>query len=141
MKYILWFAAATIIALGSASVAKAQVAVIANPSVTENSLDANTLLSIYMLNKRNWSDGSRIVVFDLKDDLPSKSKFYGRLGKSPKAMKQTWLRLKLTGEAQPPRTAGTEESMAAMVASTPGAIGYCDAGKAGGNVKVLLKLN
>ena len=70
MKYILWFAAATIIALGSASVAKAQVAVIANPSVTENSLDANTLLSIYMLNKRNWSDGSRIVVFDLKGRPP-----------------------------------------------------------------------
>jgi ABC-type phosphate transport system substrate-binding protein len=141
MKLWIALAAAIVIALGSATDVKAQVAVIANPSVTESSLDANTLLAIYMLNKRSWNDGSRIVVFDLKDDLPSKSKFYGYLGKSPKAMKQTWLRLKLTGEAQPPQTAGTEESMAAMVASTTGAIGYCDAGKAGGNVKILMKLN
>ncbi len=44
----------------------------------------------------------------------------------------------LSGDGQAPDALGSEDEVVNKVASTPGAIGYVSADKAGDNVKILL---
>lgn len=118
----------------------AQVAVIANKSVSASSVDASSLSNIYSLDSKNLG-GVTVVVLDLGEDNDAKKKFYAFLGKSFADMKKVWLKAKLTGNGNPPITVASEEEMIKKVASTPGAIGYVSASKVTGDVKVLKKID
>lgn len=119
---------------------QAQVAVIVNKSVPAASLSASQVSDLYALNTKQWGNGSKVVVFDLKTDGDVKSKFYGFLGKSSGDLKKIWMRLKLTGEAEPPTALASDDEILAKVASTPGAIGFVSADKVNDKVKVVAKI-
>jgi ABC-type phosphate transport system substrate-binding protein len=134
-KYIL----IAFILLGAAA-AQAQVAVIANKSVSESSISAGKLNDIYSLRLKTWNNGKEIVPVTLKSDNETSQKFFGSLGKPMMEMKKLWMKIQLTGEGQPPTGVGSDDDMIAKVASTPGAIGFVSADKVNGSVKVLLTI-
>jgi ABC-type phosphate transport system substrate-binding protein len=121
--------------------ASAQVAVIANKSVAESTIDASKLSSIYSLKDKTWSDGKSIVPVMLKGDSQATDKFFSAVGKSKIEMNKLWMKLQLTGEGQAPEGMSSEDEVLNKVASTPGAIGFVSVSKAGSNVKILFTIN
>jgi ABC-type phosphate transport system substrate-binding protein len=119
----------------------AQVAVIANKSVSENSITNDKLADIYLSKTKTWDDGSRIVRFTCKTDNDISGKFFSTVGKSHADMKKLWMKLQLTGAGQAPDALGSDEETINVVSSTPGAIGFIDAKKVNDKVKVLLTIN
>ena len=117
-----------------------QVAVIANKSVPENSITSSKLEDIYTLRAKTWSDGKAIVPFTIKSETEIVDKFFSAIGKSNSEIKKIWMKIQLTGEGQAPEGLGSEDDVLNKVASTPGAIGFVDAKKVNGNVKVLLEI-
>jgi ABC-type phosphate transport system substrate-binding protein len=110
----------------AAPASSAEVAVIANPSVPAKQVDKSLLLDMYSGDVKEWDNGERIVLLDLKPKSDVKAAFYEFLGKSASRMKSVWMKNMLTGEGQPPESVETQEAIVEMVASTPGAIGYVD---------------
>jgi ABC-type phosphate transport system substrate-binding protein len=136
LKYILLI---TILILFETSI-KAQVVIIANKSVSANSLSKSKVADIYSLNIKNWDNGEKIILFDLKGNSGTKEKFYSFIGKSNSDMKSLWMRAQLTGAGFAPATLISEEEVLNKVASTPGAIGYVSPKVVTGSVKVLAKI-
>jgi ABC-type phosphate transport system substrate-binding protein len=118
----------------------AQVAVIANKSVTETEISKSKLIEIYSLSANKWKSGEKIVVFDLKSEGKTRNEFYSFLGKSPDDLKKIWMRAQLTGEGTAPKSFGSEYEILEKVASTPNSIGFVAADKVNASVKVLLTI-
>lgn len=119
--------------------ASAQVAMIANPSVQEYTIDRTVVVKFYTLAESKWSDGSAATVFDLKQDHPVRAKMLDYISKEPLELRRMWLKAVASGAAKAPEALATEEEVVEKVASTPGAIGYVSANKVGKGVKVLLR--
>jgi ABC-type phosphate transport system substrate-binding protein len=114
------------------------VAVIAHKSAPAQNLEADKILDIYTLNTKNWADGSKITVFELKGDSPVKSRFYTALNTAFAEMQKIWLKKQFSGKGLPPTAVNSEQELLERVANTPGAIAYVNAETAkSGNVKVL----
>jgi ABC-type phosphate transport system substrate-binding protein len=120
-----------------ANVATAQVAIIAHKSVATASVETDKILDIYTLNSKNWSDGGKITVFDMKVEAAAKARFYAALSVSPVDMQKTWLKKQFAGKGPVPIAVASEDEMLAKVAATPGAIGYVSVDKVTKDVKVL----
>jgi ABC-type phosphate transport system substrate-binding protein len=132
--------ALTLCLCGIESVAKADdhYEIVANPSVNEKILSANSLRSIFSMRLKTWSDGTKIRVFVLSDDdqlhqIVSKEK----LNVFPYQLRSTWDRLVFSGTGQAPIKVNSSEEMLAKIASTPGAIGYLWRANINENVNVL----
>lgn len=116
----------------------AQVAVIANKSVSDNSISVTAAGNIYALAQSSWSDGKKITVFDNSGDV--KNAFYNALGKDPLSLKKEWMKKQLTGEAKAPQALSSDDEVIKKVSDTPGAIGFVKLSSVSGNVKTLLQL-
>ncbi len=117
----------------------AQVAVIANPSVKEYTIDRQVVVKFYTLADTKWSDGSPVALFDLKSDHPVREKMLEYIGKEPLELRRIWLKAVASGAAKAPEVLTTEEEIVEKVAATPGAVGYVSAAKVGKGVKVLMR--
>lgn len=121
------------------SMALAQVAIIANPSVAEYTIDRPVVVKFYTLADSKWSDGSAATVFDLKPDHPTRAKMLDYISKEPLELRRIWLKAVASGAAKAPEALATEEEVVEKVAATPGAVGYVSANKVGKGVKVLMR--
>ena len=121
----------------------AQVAIIAHPSVPEGEVDRRDLLQIYGLNKQNWSNEDKIIVFDFGQgiDVNEKSVFYDNLGRGQAVFFRRWAKKKYSGETNIPTLVKTSDEMIELVSKTPGAIGYVSASSVPDGVKVLATIN
>ena len=115
----------------------AQVAVIANKSLSFHTIDLQTLRSLYFLDAKE-ADGTTVKLFCFKDENGATVQFFTAMGKSFNDTKKIWIRMKLTGNGEPPSAVASDEEMIAKVEATPGAIGFVAADKVSGKVKVLL---
>ena len=121
----------------SAGVADA-VDVIANKSVSLNSLSLATARAIFGMRQVKWPDGAPIRVFVLPDDHAIHGALCKeRLNLFPYQLRQSWDRLVYSGMAQAPSEVLSEEELLNKVAATPGAIGYVKKVKANDPVKIL----
>lgn len=119
--------------------APAQVSVIANKSVSDNSIKLSEAGNIYSLAQTTWSDGAKIVVFDNAGD--AKNSFYSAIDKDIMSLKKEWMKKQLTGAAKAPQSVSSDEDMVKKISETPGAIGFVkQAASLNGNVKVLLQV-
>jgi len=121
----------------SAGVASA-VDVIANKSVSLNSLTLASARAIFGMRQVKWPDDAPIRVFVLPDD----NAVHGALCKErlnlfPYQLRQSWDRLVYSGMAQAPNEVSSEAELLNKVAATPGAIGYVRKVKAHDPVKIL----
>ena len=117
----------------------AQVAVIANKSISVAKINLATLNNIYSLEQVDLG-GTKVQLFDLAEESGAKSSFYNALGKPAAEFKKIWMKKKLTGNGNPPKPVASEDDMLAKVASTPGAIGFVSASKVNSSVKVILEI-
>lgn len=103
-------------------------------SVTDTSL-------IYWRKKLYWADGKRMQPVNLPTDHPLRKEFSQVvLGSLPETQTEYWNGLYYQGTS-PPHVVASQEAMLRFVAETPGAIGYVDACKVDGRVKVVLWLD
>ena len=111
---------------------------VTHPSVNADRLPRNLLRSIFGMRLRTWQDGPPIRVFVLPDDAPVHSVFTKQqLNIFPYQLRAAWDRLTFTGTGQAPITVQSEDEMYALVASTPGAIGYLSETRIDEHVRVI----
>lgn len=128
--------ALTVAGLSAAPNASADTVVIVHPSNTA-ALDDETISKIFQGQTKSFPGGAEASPVDLKEGA-TREDFSGKVLKRTTAqIKAYWARQIFTGGARPPKELDSEESVVKFVASTPGAIGYVDASKAGAGVKVL----
>jgi ABC-type phosphate transport system substrate-binding protein len=119
----------------ASTLASAEMVVIANPSVSINSLAAAQLSRLFLGQSNVYADGSRAVPLDTSGD--SRSQFYRDiLKRQPEQVEKYWARMIFTGKAQPPREVRVAD-IKSVVAETPGAIAYIERSKVDSSVKVL----
>ncbi|MCV2362130.1 phosphate ABC transporter substrate-binding protein [Paucibacter sp. DJ1R-11] len=123
-------------ALALAGAAQADIAVIVHPS-NATALDDEQISKIFLGQTKTFSGGGEAVPVDQKEGATREDFGNKVLKKNPSQLKALWARQIFTGGAKPPREMGGDDEVLKFVASTPGAIGYVDAGKANSSVKVV----
>ncbi len=123
-------------AIPAADCLQAEDCVIVHPGVALESISAEGFKDIFLGRKTTWPDGSLVAVIVPKsgathDDL------LGRLDKSTEQFLIGWKKLVFTGRGFMPDMVAAEEALVALVARTPGAIGFADRAKITADVKVL----
>ncbi len=103
---------------------KAVVAhVVINSSVEEKALSSADVGDLFLGNKRQWKDGSRVKLALLKDPL-SQQKFLKEVaGRSPARYWAHWRKIVFSGQGLMPKIFATEKELLAYVAAEKGAIG------------------
>jgi len=102
---------------------------IANPSVSIDSLSASNARNIFTMRNQHWPDGSPIKVFVLRDESPLHKQFSKtNLHVFPYKLRRIWDRNIYSGTGNAPTTVDSEEEMIEAIATHPGAIGYANQG-------------
>jgi len=112
----------TMMALSSA--AYADVVIIANRGVPENTLSRKEIKEIFLGKRVQWGDHSRIHVATIRDAGIHKMFLKQYLNKSHAKWKTYWKRMAFTGRGIPPRSFHTDAEIIAYIAKTEGAVGY-----------------
>lgn len=115
----------------------AEKVVIVHPSNTADISKAD-VERLYLAKISSFSDGTTAVPLNHEESTPVRVAFDSEVvGRTEAQMKSYWSRLLFTGRATPIRQVSNDSEMVSTVSSTPGAIGYVDAGSVDGSVKVL----
>lgn len=106
--------------------------------VSQKVISVNSLRSIFSMHLKTWPDGTKIRVFVLPDeDHLHQSVAKEKLNVFPYQLRSAWDRIVYSGTGQAPNKVNSIEEMRAMVANTPGAIGYLWRANIDENVNVL----
>ena len=121
------------------AVAQAEVAVIVNPG-NGASLSSEDVQRLFLGKLKSFPGGVEATPVNQKEGQPAREQFnQAVLNKSESQLKAYWSQLVFTGKGTPPKELENDDAIKTLVASTPGAIGYIDAAKVDGSVKVVLK--
>ena len=126
--------------LGFALTASAQPGfkLVANRSVSSDSLTAKEVSQLFFKKSDTWPDGASVVPVDQKVDSSVRAAFSRAVHRrSPSAVDAYWQKRIFSGRGLPPVTQATDAQVLAFVRSTPGAIGYVSAGASTQGVKVV----
>lgn len=106
--------------------------VIVNSSSGTDAVSLSEIRAIFSMRLRRWPNGTPVTVFVLKSDSQTHSDFCKSvLNIYPHQLQAAWDRMVYSGTGKAPTVVNSEEEMRALVASTPGAIGYVAEVKAG----------
>ncbi len=120
---------------------QAQVVVIAHASVPVDSLGQVELYQLFSGNQEYWDNGLPVVIIDLASKGDIRDSFYNFLGKTSSRMRSIWLKRKLSGEGELPRSIEVEELLVETVSETEGAIGFASAASIVSNEKIKVLIN
>ena len=105
--------------------------VIAHPSVPVTSAAISDLSQIFLkkiTTYEKWGSAQRAVPVDLGGDSPTRESFTRSVhGKALTAIKSFWQQAIFSGRGTPPVELSSDAEVIALVARTPGAIGYVSA--------------
>jgi len=107
----------------------ADVIIIANRNVPENTLSRKEIKEIFLGKRVQWGDHSRIHAATLRDAGIHKMFLKQYLEKSRAKWKRYWKRMIFTGRGMPPVSLGAEAEMLAYIAETESAVGYVLSGE------------
>lgn len=114
-----------------------EIKVVVNPSVQQEELSKNALRAIFGMRLRTWPNDEPIRVFIIDRHSPIHTKFAKKkLDIFPHQLQRAWDRLVFSGIGQAPSKVSSAEEMRAMIATTPGAIGYLPKEMVNENVRV-----
>jgi ABC-type phosphate transport system substrate-binding protein len=127
-----------LVALASISVvqAKAQVLVIANPSVKATDVSKNDLKDVFTGSSTSLG-GSSVVPILLKAGTANEEFLQAYIGKSDTAYRAGWRSLVFSGQATMPKTLDGDTAVVEFVAHNAGTIGYIGKATPHDGVKVL----
>lgn len=114
--------------------------IVAHPQVPENSVSAQELAAIYLIQKTAWSGGLPMVPVNREASSGVREHFSETiLQHSPRELADYWNRLRFQGK-RPPLVQTSDQAVVGFVRNVPGAVGYIAAGPAPSGVKVLARL-
>jgi hypothetical protein len=120
--------------------ARADVAVIVS-SANHEAIDTNNVSKIFMAQNYAFASGASAQPTYQTIGSAVDEEFTGKLVKSmPVEVKRVWAGLQFTGGARRPRVFGSDDDVIKFVAGNPQAIGYVNADKVHGDVRVVMKL-
>lgn len=118
--------------------ASAGVVIIGNPSGPD-SITQNEVRDIYLNRSQQLPNGQKVTPFELPEGHATRAAFHSAItGRNDAQLKAFWSQQVFTGRGQPPQEQSSAVAMKAIVASTPGSIGYIDSSEVDGSVKVIL---
>jgi TonB family protein len=137
MKALGVFTIAALVLVSVATVAGSDIKVIANSSVTTDSISMAELRRIYLLQTRKLKDGS--VVEPVLQKRGSLHDAFSRqfLDRDSEEIRTYYHGVVFTGKGSMPREVNSDEEMVSYVARTRGAIGYVSGAANTDSVKVL----
>jgi ABC-type phosphate transport system substrate-binding protein len=99
--------------------------VIVNTMQTATTIDKSVLADIFQGKTTRWRDGSRITAVDHSSQSPLRVAFTKEiLGETMASAMAYWVRQISGGGARPPVVKAKDDDVIALIASTPGGIGY-----------------
>jgi len=117
----------------------AHIYVILNSNNSIENLNKTDIENIYTLKKKNWDNGSKIIVIDNKDENASK-KFYGFFGKQVSDFRKIWLRAQFSGEGQAPLVLNNDDEVIQKVSNEVNSIGFVTKKDVGKNAKIAFQI-
>jgi ABC-type phosphate transport system substrate-binding protein len=129
---------AVLFALQFATSARAQVLVIANPSVKAADIRKSDLRDVFTGNATSLPDGSRVVPILLKAGAVHEEFLQVYIGKNDTAYRAGWRSLVFSGQASMPKSLDGDAAVVDFVAHNAGAIGYIGKATPHDGVKVLV---
>lgn len=133
-KITIYFIVVMALFAGSAC---AETIIICNPGVQETEIPQKALQKIFLGKTTKWSDNSRINIVVLKDPDQHKLFLKHYIHRTYSQWKSHWKKMVFTGKGVSPRQFDDTGAYLEYIASTPGALGYIDAGLANETVKSL----
>jgi len=116
-----------------------ELAIIVNKSNADN-LDADYLQMIFLGKAKGYPSAGKAVPLDLPEDHPIRETFLKNVARKSKAQYTAyWAKLMFTGKGVPPKIVDDEKAMLELVSKNPSIIGYVDASKVTGDVRVVAK--
>lgn len=119
------------------SYASAEIVLIANKGISENSLSKEEIKRIFLGKKKKWQDNTPITIILRKRDDTHEELLKKYVQRSPKQFQNVWRRLVFTGEGQFPRSISNEGKLIDVVAKQKGAISYIDSAQLNNKVKII----
>jgi hypothetical protein len=116
-----------VFAVNSVAEPPANIEVIVNPGVQNETLSVGRLRVIFSMRVTRWTNSQPIHVFVLPGDHPLHQQFVKNVLKLfPHQLQSAWDRMVYSGTGVAPTVVSSVAEMRARIASTPGAIGYTD---------------
>lgn len=127
----------TLLMLAPVPVLAVDVKVIANSSVTADSISSGYLKSVYLRERSILGDGTHVEPVLAKSGGAHQAFLRQYLGKSDQALQMYYDTLVFTGKGSKPKALGSDAEVVAYVARTRGAIGYVSATADTGGTKTI----
>lgn len=119
----------------------AETAVIVHPSAGFDSLTEDDVARIFLGKSKSFPGGAQAVPVNQNEGAAARDKFNeGVCKKNSSQYKAYWSQLVFTGKGTPPKDAGDDVAVKALVAANPNMIGYVDSSAVDATVKVVFKL-
>jgi ABC-type phosphate transport system substrate-binding protein len=123
----------------SASAAAGEV-VIGHTAIKVDKLTRQQVSDLFLRKVNELSDGTKVTVFDHKDDELIKQAFYRRVMNMTLGQLQAyWSKAQSAEQIFPPLAYSGDQAVKRLVSNTLGGIGYIEEGAVDGTVKVLFK--
>jgi len=134
-------ALATTLTFCLANATWAEVAVIVHPSAGFDSLTEDDISRLFLGKSKSFPGGAQAVPVNQNEGTATREKFNeGVCKKNASQYKAYWSQLVFTGKGTPPKDAGDDAAVKALVAANPNMIGYVDASAVDASVKVVFKV-
>lgn len=123
------------------TLAMAEIAVIVHPSAAFDSLTEDDVARIFLGKSKSFPGGAQAVPVNQNEGAAAREKFNETIcKKNASQYKAYWSQLVFTGKGTPPKDAGDDAAVKALVSANPNMIGYVDASAVDASVKVVYKL-
>jgi ABC-type phosphate transport system substrate-binding protein len=127
--------------LNISALARAEVAVVVNPSSGITSLTEDDVSRIFLGKSKSFPNGSAAVPINQDEGAPARDKFNEAICKKNSSQyKAYWSQLVFTGKGTPPKDAGNDAAVKALIAANPNMVGYVDASAVDASLKVVYKI-
>ncbi|MFV1981993.1 MAG: phosphate ABC transporter substrate-binding protein [Thiohalomonadales bacterium] len=130
-----------IVNIGFSSSATADVVVIVNVANDVSSIDASKIKKIFLLKKKKFSTGKKIVPVEQTSGSSVRDIFNDKvLRKSSNQLRAYWAKIIFSGKGSPPKSVADDAAVKAFVSTTDSAIGYIDSANVDDSVKVIFTI-
>lgn len=117
----------------------AQVVVVVSAKNPATALTVDQVSDIFLGRAASLPGGAAVAPIDQAEGSAARDEFYQKvIGKNPAQVKAYWSKQIFSGKGTPPKDAGNDGGVKAMIAANPNLIGYIDKGAVDASVKPLL---
>jgi ABC-type phosphate transport system substrate-binding protein len=132
---------AAVVVFSFSTFCMAEIVVIVHPSLAVTSLDEDDVSRLFLGKSRSFPNGDQAVPVNQSEGSAVRAAFNETVcNKNASQYKAYWSQLVFTGKGTPPKEAGDNAAVKALVAANPNMIGYVDASVVDASVKVVYKL-